>query len=217
MVRTHHLPPPAKTARGLGFPPPRGPWCLVSSCVIVGQETSLHYGGYGQIADGIGTGGAVHRTACSGFRWPTVLGESPGRHQDRPGHARRRLPRHHLRHLYHRSARCSERCRRSSRSAYAYHVMGGPVGPEHGARQRGAVAPDRDHRPPRGVQDARPDARRPIPAGRLCAGRHPPAAGRRPGSRLRPRRPATGRRTTRCPPTGAAGRRSACSTGSSSR
>jgi hypothetical protein len=64
MVRTHHLPPPAKTARGLGFPPPRGPSCLVSSCVIPGQETSPHHGGYGHIADGIGVRGAVHRTAC---------------------------------------------------------------------------------------------------------------------------------------------------------
>ena len=77
MVRTHHLPPPAKTARGLGFPPPRGPSCLVSSCVIPSQETSPHHGGYGHIADGIGARGAVHRTACSGFRWLTVHGDEP--------------------------------------------------------------------------------------------------------------------------------------------
>jgi hypothetical protein len=29
LVRTQHLPPPAKTARGLGFLRPRGPWCVV--------------------------------------------------------------------------------------------------------------------------------------------------------------------------------------------
>ena len=47
LVRTQHLPPPAKTARGLGFPWARGPSCVVSSCVILGQETSLYHGGYG--------------------------------------------------------------------------------------------------------------------------------------------------------------------------
>src|SRR5713226_6199025 len=62
----------SETARGRGFPPPRGPSCLVSSCVIPGQETSPHHGGYGHMADGIGTGGAVHRTACSWIAWPTV-------------------------------------------------------------------------------------------------------------------------------------------------
>ena len=38
---------------------------LVSSCVIVGQETPLRGTGYGQIADRIGAEPAVHRTACS--------------------------------------------------------------------------------------------------------------------------------------------------------
>src|SRR6266487_384725 len=65
MVRIHHLPLPAETARELGFLRSHGPSRVVSSRVIVGQETSLHHDGYGQIADGIGAGGAVHRTASS--------------------------------------------------------------------------------------------------------------------------------------------------------
>jgi hypothetical protein len=67
MVRIHHLPPPAKTTRKLGIRPPRGPACVVSSCVIVGQETSPHHAGHGHIADGVRPGGAVHRTAC--LKW----------------------------------------------------------------------------------------------------------------------------------------------------
>src|SRR6266567_2954536 len=65
LVRTQHLPPPAKTARELGIVRPRGPSCDVPSCVIGGQETSSCRAGYGHIADGIRAGGAVHRTACS--------------------------------------------------------------------------------------------------------------------------------------------------------
>ena len=64
MVRTQHLPLPAKTARELGIARYRGPSCVVSSCVIFGQETPLCGGGYGHIADGIRAEGAVHRTAC---------------------------------------------------------------------------------------------------------------------------------------------------------
>jgi hypothetical protein len=64
LVRTQHLPPPAKTARELGIPRPGAPWCVVSSSVVIGQETSPHHAGYGHIADGIGAGGAVRRTAC---------------------------------------------------------------------------------------------------------------------------------------------------------
>jgi hypothetical protein len=65
LVRTQHLPPPGKTARDREILRVRGPSCVVSSCVIVGQETSLHHAGYGHIADRIKAGGAVHRTACS--------------------------------------------------------------------------------------------------------------------------------------------------------
>src|SRR5579872_5021425 len=60
LVRTQHLPPPAKTARDRDILPPRGPPCVVSSSVIVGQETPLHHDGYGHIADGSGPKGAVH-------------------------------------------------------------------------------------------------------------------------------------------------------------
>jgi hypothetical protein len=56
LVRTQHLPLPAKTTRGLGFLRVRGPSGAVSPCVIVGQETSLHHDGYGHIADGFGPG-----------------------------------------------------------------------------------------------------------------------------------------------------------------
>jgi hypothetical protein len=66
LVRTQHLPPPAKTARDRGILRPRGPSCAVSSCVIAGQETSLYHDGYGRIADGFGPEQAVRRTACSG-------------------------------------------------------------------------------------------------------------------------------------------------------
>jgi hypothetical protein len=65
LVRTQHLPLPAETARELGSPWFRGPFCVVSSCVIVGQQTSLCGSGYGHMADGIRAEGAVHRTACS--------------------------------------------------------------------------------------------------------------------------------------------------------
>src|SRR6266568_4159208 len=54
LVRTQHLPPPAETAPGLGILRPCGRSCVVSCCVIVGQETPLRGGGYGHVADGIG-------------------------------------------------------------------------------------------------------------------------------------------------------------------
>jgi hypothetical protein len=63
LVRTQHLPPPAKTARDRGILPSRGPSCAVSSSVIAGQETAPHHDGYGHMADGFGAGGAVRRTA----------------------------------------------------------------------------------------------------------------------------------------------------------
>ena len=53
----------------------------------------------------------------------TLRGHPPPRrrcrHQDRPGHARPLLPRHHLRHLHHRLARSSPCRRRSGRGADA--------------------------------------------------------------------------------------------------
>jgi len=67
-----------------------------------------------------------------------------------------------------------------------------------GAARRGAVTPDRDHRSPRGVQDARPDARHRLRAGRLHAGRHRPAGRRRRGGRLRPHRSPAHRLRSRC-------------------
>jgi hypothetical protein len=75
LVRTQHLPPPALMARELGMPSPHGPSCCVSSCVILSHQSSLHHAGYGHIADGIGAGGAVHRTACSEIWWRAVRGE----------------------------------------------------------------------------------------------------------------------------------------------
>jgi len=81
LVRTQHLPPPAKTARERGILRSRGPSCVVSSSVIVGQETALGHESCGHIADGYGAEGAVHRTACSvsGRRKPATPGlhESP--------------------------------------------------------------------------------------------------------------------------------------------
>src|SRR6266487_2339831 len=71
LVRTQHLPLPAKTVPGLGILRPCGPSCVVSSCVIVGQETPLRGGGYGHMADGIGPEPAVHRTACCALPGPS--------------------------------------------------------------------------------------------------------------------------------------------------
>jgi hypothetical protein len=76
LVRTQHLPPPAKTARELGISRLRVPSCVVSPCVISGQETPLCHGGYGHMTDGIGAGGAVHRTACSWISMAHRPGES---------------------------------------------------------------------------------------------------------------------------------------------
>jgi hypothetical protein len=67
LVRTQHLPPPAETARDLGILATRGPPSVVSSSVIVGQETAQYHDVYGHIADGFGPRGAVHRTACPRF------------------------------------------------------------------------------------------------------------------------------------------------------
>ncbi len=72
LVRTQHLPPPAETARGLGIPGPAGLLSLVPSCLTMCRCAPLHSSGYGHMADGIRAGGAVHRTAPPGFRWPAV-------------------------------------------------------------------------------------------------------------------------------------------------
>ena len=66
LVRTQHLPPPAEMARELGFPRLRGPSCVVSSCVITGQETPPCGSGYGHMADGIGAGVPLGNTIRSG-------------------------------------------------------------------------------------------------------------------------------------------------------
>jgi hypothetical protein len=59
-------------AHGLGFLRVCGPSCVLSSSVILGQETPLHHDGYGHIADGFEAGGAVRRTARRGAPgiWP---------------------------------------------------------------------------------------------------------------------------------------------------
>src|SRR5262249_21971526 len=71
-VRTLDLPPLAETARDRGILWARGPSSVVSSSVIVGQETPLHHAGYGHIADGSGAEGAVHRTACWSLDGPRL-------------------------------------------------------------------------------------------------------------------------------------------------
>jgi hypothetical protein len=85
LVRTQHLPPPAKTARGLGFLRVRGPSGVVSSCVIGGQQTPLRGSGYGHMADGFGPEQAVHRTACSGILMVqpalSAAARQPGNHR----------------------------------------------------------------------------------------------------------------------------------------
>src|SRR5579875_1682341 len=69
MVRIHHLPPPAKTARGLGFPRAAGRFLLVPLWVGVCHCRPLCSSGYGHMADSVGAGGAVRGTACyRGFR-----------------------------------------------------------------------------------------------------------------------------------------------------
>ena len=67
LVRTQHLPPPAKTARDRGILPSHGLSCVVSSCVMIGHDTPLRGSGYGHMADGFRPEQAVQRTACSGI------------------------------------------------------------------------------------------------------------------------------------------------------
>jgi hypothetical protein len=63
LVRTQHLPPPAKTACGLGISGLAGRLAAVPLCVVVRHHEPLHSSGYGHIADGIRPEPAVHRTA----------------------------------------------------------------------------------------------------------------------------------------------------------
>src|ERR1039458_9175657 len=65
LVRTQHLPPPAKIARELGFPGLAGLLVIVPPCFVMCRCEPLRSSGYGHMADGIRPEPAVHRTACS--------------------------------------------------------------------------------------------------------------------------------------------------------
>src|ERR1022692_3187852 len=65
LVRTQHLPPPAKIARELGFPGLAGLLVIVPPCFVMCRCEPLRSSGYGHMADGIRPQQAVHRTACS--------------------------------------------------------------------------------------------------------------------------------------------------------
>ena len=64
LVRTQHLPPPAKTARSLRKRGPAGRFLLVPPCVIVCRCRSWRSNRYGQIADSVRAEAAVRGTAC---------------------------------------------------------------------------------------------------------------------------------------------------------
>ncbi len=64
LVRTQHLPPPAKTARSLRKRGPAGRFLLVPPCVIVCRCRSWRSNRYGHIADSVRAEGAVRGTAC---------------------------------------------------------------------------------------------------------------------------------------------------------
>ena len=64
LVRTQHLPPPAKTARSLRKRGPAGRFLLVPLCVMVCRRRSWRSDRYGQIADSVRAEGAVRGTAC---------------------------------------------------------------------------------------------------------------------------------------------------------
>src|ERR1022692_1829440 len=79
-------PTPAKTARELGYSWLGGPSCLVSSCVIVGQEASPYGDGYGHMADGNPAGAsAVAVLVWSRWSWSADLADrGPDRDPPRP-------------------------------------------------------------------------------------------------------------------------------------
>jgi hypothetical protein len=91
LVRTQHLPPPAKTARELGYSWLGGSSCLVSSCVIVGQQASPRGDGYGHMADANPAGAsAVAVLVWSRWSWSADLADrcpdrDPPRLCPRPG------------------------------------------------------------------------------------------------------------------------------------
>ncbi len=63
MVRTQHLPPPAKTARSLRKRGPAGRFLLVPPCVIVCRHRAWRSNRYGHMADSVRAEGAVRGTA----------------------------------------------------------------------------------------------------------------------------------------------------------
>jgi len=63
LVRTQHLPPPAKTVRMLWKRGPAGRSLLVAVCIRVGHRGSMHGSGYGHIADSVRAERAVRITA----------------------------------------------------------------------------------------------------------------------------------------------------------
>jgi hypothetical protein len=65
LVRTQHLPPPAKIARELGFPGLAGLLVVVPRCFVMCRCEPLRSSGYGHMADGIRPEPGVHRTASS--------------------------------------------------------------------------------------------------------------------------------------------------------
>ena len=62
LVRTQHLPPPAKTARSLRKRGPAGRFLLVPPCVIVCRCRASRSNRYGHIADSVRAEGAVRGT-----------------------------------------------------------------------------------------------------------------------------------------------------------
>src|SRR5207245_11761410 len=64
LVRTQHLPPPAKTARWLRKRGPAGRFLLVTARITVYHDGSMRGSGYGHIADSVRAERAVRITAC---------------------------------------------------------------------------------------------------------------------------------------------------------
>jgi hypothetical protein len=63
LVRTQHLPPPAKTARTLRKRGPAGRFVLVASCLRACHDGSIRGNGKGHIDDSVRTERAAHLTA----------------------------------------------------------------------------------------------------------------------------------------------------------
>jgi len=75
LVRTKHLPPPAKTARLLRILALAGRFLLVTPCIKVCHCASIRCSVHGRIADGVRAGRAVGDTV--GF--PRTATDGPGR------------------------------------------------------------------------------------------------------------------------------------------